>query len=339
MAGVCALLLQLTDRDPSYHKRPRDSSRGGIATRCITLPVCSSSPLRPRPVCGRLSLKRRRSPYNRIACKACGSARAPRLTPSDNSKPPPGASDDFTPAPAASLPAPSSIPGTAAYCPLWFAYGFNAPGQFQEARPPGVGRSDSGFRPLCAGRNTRPSETAVPSTPTGAAEEDCRPFVCFPANGTERGFALASDPSAGLLFSTAFGKVGLKHAADLGSLRFVQCSGAEHEPSRQLVCVYGITAGENAGGRIGSVVSGRRIRTYGIVQRFCKPQVDGSSPSGGCLAVRVAVGPRVSPGPPHRSVRAELPHTAPTSGAWRRIARWDADTVSGHWGSICRRAG
>ena len=44
-----------------------------------------------------------------------------------------------------------------------------------------------------------------------------------------------------------------------------------------------------------------------------------------------AVGTRVAPGPPHRSVRAELPHTAPTSGAWRRSVRWDMDAVSWHW--------
>ena len=66
---------------------------------------------------------------------------------------------------------------------------------------PGVGRSDSGLRPLCAGRNTRPGGTAAPSTPTGVAEVGCRPFVCFPANGTERGLVLASDPGAGFLFT------------------------------------------------------------------------------------------------------------------------------------------
>ena len=37
----------------------------------------------------------------------------------------------------------------------------------------------------------------------------------------------------------------------------------------------------------------------------------------------VAVGAALSGGPPHRSVRAELPHTALTSGAWRRGGRWD----------------
>ena len=30
--------------------------------------------------------------------------------------------------------------------------------------------------------------------------------------------------------------------------------------------------------------------------------------------IRVAVGTEVTPRPPHRSVRAELPHTAPASG-------------------------
>src|ERR1700736_1339307 len=32
----------------------------------------------------------------------------------------------------------------------------------------------------------------------------------------------------------------------------------------------------------------------------------------------VAVGTGVAPSPPRRSVRAELPHTAPASGSWRR---------------------
>jgi transposase len=36
---------------------------------------------------------------------------------------------------------------------------------------------------------------------------------------------------------------------------------------------------------------------------------------------RVAVGTRVAPSPPHRSVLAAFPHTAPTLGDWRRIAR------------------
>ena len=37
----------------------------------------------------------------------------------------------------------------------------------------------------------------------------------------------------------------------------------------------------------------------------------------------VAVGTPVTRRPPHRSVRAELLHTAPTSDAWRRSAGWD----------------
>jgi hypothetical protein len=37
----------------------------------------------------------------------------------------------------------------------------------------------------------------------------------------------------------------------------------------------------------------------------------------------VAVGNALGSVPPRRSVRAELPHTAPTLGAWRRNARSD----------------
>ena len=44
--------------------------------------------------------------------------------------------------------------------------------------------------------------------------------------------------------------------------------------------------------------------------------------TGNCLEPvarsRVAVGTTLAGGPPHRSVRAALPHTAPTSGQWRR---------------------
>ena len=38
-------------------------------------------------------------------------------------------------------------------------------------------------------------------------------------------------------------------------------------------------------------------------------------------ASAVAVGTALAGGPPHRSVRAALPHTAPTSGCWRRGGR------------------
>ena len=40
--------------------------------------------------------------------------------------------------------------------------------------------------------------------------------------------------------------------------------------------------------------------------------------------ITVAVGTPVARRPPHRSVRAELPHTAPTSDDWRRSARSDS---------------
>src|SRR5271170_7734171 len=38
----------------------------------------------------------------------------------------------------------------------------------------------------------------------------------------------------------------------------------------------------------------------------------------------VTVGTPVTRRPPHRSVRAELLHTAPTLDTWRRSAGWDA---------------
>jgi hypothetical protein len=38
----------------------------------------------------------------------------------------------------------------------------------------------------------------------------------------------------------------------------------------------------------------------------------------------VAVGTSVTRRPPHRSVLAELLHTAPTADVWRRSAGWDA---------------
>src|SRR4051794_39336365 len=42
-------------------------------------------------------------------------------------------------------------------------------------------------------------------------------------------------------------------------------------------------------------------------------------------ALAVAVGTTIADRPPHRSVRAVLPHTALTSDAWRRSARWGTD--------------
>ena len=41
--------------------------------------------------------------------------------------------------------------------------------------------------------------------------------------------------------------------------------------------------------------------------------------------VMIAVGMPVTRHPPHRSVRADFPHTAPTSGVWRKIAYRDTD--------------
>jgi hypothetical protein len=44
----------------------------------------------------------------------------------------------------------------------------------------------------------------------------------------------------------------------------------------------------------------------------------------------VAVGTDLTTRPPHRSVRAALPHTAPTSDNWRRIAPTHTDQPVGH---------
>ena len=43
----------------------------------------------------------------------------------------------------------------------------------------------------------------------------------------------------------------------------------------------------------------------------------------------VAVGTEVTPRPPHRSVRAELPHTAPTSGVTHKSAPLDMSAYFG----------
>ena len=52
----------------------------------------------------------------------------------------------------------------------------------------------------------------------------------------------------------------------------------------------------------------------------------------------VAVGTPVARRPPHRSVRAALLHTAPTSDVWRRSARSGADAQSEHSETTCRPA-
>src|SRR4051812_27690419 len=55
------------------------------------------------------------------------------------------------------------------------------------------------------------------------------------------------------------------------------------------------------------------------------------------LVLEVAVGNALSGVPPRRSVRAELPHTAPTSGAWRRSVRSGTGAGPGPWESNDRR--
>ena len=53
----------------------------------------------------------------------------------------------------------------------------------------------------------------------------------------------------------------------------------------------------------------------------------------------VTVGTDIADRPPYRSVRAELPHTAPTLDEWRQIVRQDEDARSQDEVSIVRRPG
>lgn len=46
----------------------------------------------------------------------------------------------------------------------------------------------------------------------------------------------------------------------------------------------------------------------------------------------LAVGTSIAARPPHRSVRAALPHTALTSDAWRQNERWEKDAPDEPWG-------
>ena len=55
--------------------------------------------------------------------------------------------------------------------------------------------------------------------------------------------------------------------------------------------------------------------------------------------LRVAVGTALSGGPPHRSVLAALPHTALTSGGWRKSERLDKGAESWARESSIRPAG
>src|ERR1035437_3074986 len=55
-------------------------------------------------------------------------------------------------------------------------------------------------------------------------------------------------------------------------------------------------------------------------------------------AVQFAVGTTIADRPPHRSVRAELPHTAPTLDVLRQIARQDMDAGYGVEESTVRRS-
>jgi hypothetical protein len=72
-----------------------------------------------------------------------------------------------------------------------------------------------------------------------------------------------------------------------------------------------------------------------LVSRLDRPSIARSAV--GHFGVRemdfVAVGTAVIPPPPHRSVRAELLHTAPTLDEWRQSARSDEDAEYGRWES------
>ena len=57
------------------------------------------------------------------------------------------------------------------------------------------------------------------------------------------------------------------------------------------------------------------------------------------LVISVTVGTAIASRPPYRSVRAELPHTAPTLDGWRRNARQDKDAGREDEVSIVRRLG
>jgi hypothetical protein len=57
------------------------------------------------------------------------------------------------------------------------------------------------------------------------------------------------------------------------------------------------------------------------------------------VVISVAVGTVIADRPPHRSVRAELPHTAPTLDEWRQRVRRDKDARSQGEVSIVRRSG
>ena len=66
-----------------------------------------------------------------------------------------------------------------------------------------------------------------------------------------------------------------------------------------------------------------------IDERTTPGQIEKTSPRAGAIrvpnSVGIAVGTSLTGGPPHRSVRAELPHTAPTLDKDERIALRDKD--------------
>jgi hypothetical protein len=65
--------------------------------------------------------------------------------------------------------------------------------------------------------------------------------------------------------------------------------------------------------------------------RFRRPEFKG--------VISVTVGTAIASCPPYRSVRAELPHTAPTLDEWRRNARPGKDAGFEDVVAIVRRSG
>src|SRR6202453_5354934 len=64
-----------------------------------------------------------------------------------------------------------------------------------------------------------------------------------------------------------------------------------------------------------------------------------NTPTNNCNGyVLVTVGTVIAVRPPYRSVRAELPHTAPTLDEWRRNARWGKDAGGEDGISIVQRS-
>jgi len=151
------------------------------------------------------------------------------------------------------------------------------------------------------------------------------------------------------------------HLYETGRLRRVHLRGHPNILKRVLVHVCGFNLGllmrqltgvgtprslQGRAAALFGVLIGLLTEWWGRVRPAWAPELpDPPNSSSGEPAIRqhghvildsrigpsVAVGTTVTRRPPHRSVRAGLLHTAPTSDAWRQIARWDAD--AGFWRS------